>query len=82
MVKGLRLETSGHTLTITIDSGEGNLFSPEMMDALSTGSRRPAAVGRCGSFDYEPRVTCSAWAGRRAARRRTSSGAQLVGSSR
>lgn len=37
MVEGLRLETSGHTLTITIDSGEGNLFSFEMMDALVDG---------------------------------------------
>jgi methylglutaconyl-CoA hydratase len=34
MADGLRLDTSGHTLTATIDSGEGNLFSREMMDAL------------------------------------------------
>jgi enoyl-CoA hydratase/carnithine racemase len=34
MVEGLRLDTSGHTLTATIDAGEGNLFSAEMMDAL------------------------------------------------
>lgn len=34
MVDGLRLDTSGHTLTATIDAGEGNLFSREMMDSL------------------------------------------------
>jgi enoyl-CoA hydratase/carnithine racemase len=34
MVDGLGLETSGHTLTATIDAGEGNLFTREMMDAL------------------------------------------------
>jgi methylglutaconyl-CoA hydratase len=34
MVDGLRLDTSGHTLTGTIDAGEGNLFTREMMDAL------------------------------------------------
>jgi methylglutaconyl-CoA hydratase len=33
-VEGLRLEASGPTLTATIASGEGNLFSREMMDAL------------------------------------------------
>lgn len=33
-VEGLRLDTTGPTLTVTIDSGEGNLFSREMMDAL------------------------------------------------
>jgi methylglutaconyl-CoA hydratase len=33
-VGGLRLETAGPTLTATIDAGEGNLFSREMMDAL------------------------------------------------
>jgi methylglutaconyl-CoA hydratase len=32
--EGLRLEPSASTLTVTIDSGEGNLFSGEMMDAL------------------------------------------------
>jgi methylglutaconyl-CoA hydratase len=37
MVDGLRLDTSGHTLTITVDSGEGNLFSREMMDAVVDG---------------------------------------------
>jgi methylglutaconyl-CoA hydratase len=37
MADGLRLETSGHTLTTTIDAGEGNLFSREMMDALVDG---------------------------------------------
>jgi methylglutaconyl-CoA hydratase len=31
---GLRLETTGSTLTATIDAGEGNLFTREMMDAL------------------------------------------------
>jgi methylglutaconyl-CoA hydratase len=31
---GLRLETSGSIFTATIDAGEGNLFSREMMDAL------------------------------------------------
>ena len=31
---GLRIETTGSTLTATIDAGEGNLFSREMMDAL------------------------------------------------
>jgi len=39
MVEGLRLQTLGHTLTITIDSGEGNLFSHEMMDAFVDGVR-------------------------------------------
>jgi methylglutaconyl-CoA hydratase len=34
MADGLRLDTSGHTLTATIDAGEGNLFTLEMMDAL------------------------------------------------
>jgi methylglutaconyl-CoA hydratase len=34
MADGLRLDTSGHTLTATIDAGEGNLFTREMMDAL------------------------------------------------
>lgn len=34
MVDGLRLESSGHTLTATFDSGEGNLFSRQMMDGL------------------------------------------------
>jgi methylglutaconyl-CoA hydratase len=34
MTDGLRLDTSGHTLTATIDAGEGNLFTREMMDAL------------------------------------------------
>jgi methylglutaconyl-CoA hydratase len=34
MADGLRLETSGHTLTATTDAGEGNLFTREMMDAL------------------------------------------------
>jgi methylglutaconyl-CoA hydratase len=34
MADGLRLGTSGHTLTATIDAGEGNLFTREMMDAL------------------------------------------------
>jgi enoyl-CoA hydratase/carnithine racemase len=34
MTEGLRLETAGPTLTATIDAGEGNLFSREMMDAL------------------------------------------------
>jgi methylglutaconyl-CoA hydratase len=33
-VDGLRLETAGPTLTATIDAGEGNLFSREMMDSL------------------------------------------------
>ena len=33
-VEGLRIETSGPTLTVTISSGDGNLFSGEMMDAL------------------------------------------------
>ena len=33
-VDGIRLETVGSTLTATIDAGEGNLFSREMMDAL------------------------------------------------
>lgn len=33
-VEGLRLEPSASTLMVTIDSGEGNLFSAEMMDAL------------------------------------------------
>lgn len=33
-VDGLRLETAGSILTATIDAGEGNLFSREMMDAL------------------------------------------------
>lgn len=33
-VAGLRVETAGPTLTATIDAGEGNLFSREMMDAL------------------------------------------------
>lgn len=37
MAQGLGLETSGHTLTITIDSGEGNVFSAAMMDALVDG---------------------------------------------
>ncbi len=37
MVDGLRLDTSGHTLTVTFDSGEGNLFSREMMDSLVEG---------------------------------------------
>ena len=41
-VEGLRLETSGPTLMITIDAGEGNLFSPEMMDALV------GAIGEAG----------------------------------
>jgi methylglutaconyl-CoA hydratase len=31
---GLRLENSGSIFTATIDAGEGNLFSREMMDAL------------------------------------------------
>jgi methylglutaconyl-CoA hydratase len=34
MTEGLRVEVTGPTLTVTIDSGEGNLFSREMMDAL------------------------------------------------
>jgi len=34
MADGLRLETTGPTLTATIDAGEGNLFSREMMDGL------------------------------------------------
>jgi methylglutaconyl-CoA hydratase len=34
MADGLRLETSDHSLTATIDAGEGNLFTREMMDAL------------------------------------------------
>ncbi len=34
MADGLRLDTWGHTLTATIDAGEGNLFTREMMDAL------------------------------------------------
>jgi methylglutaconyl-CoA hydratase len=33
-VDGLRLETTGSTLSATIAAGEGNLFSREMMDAL------------------------------------------------
>jgi methylglutaconyl-CoA hydratase len=33
-VEGLRLEARGPTLSATIDAGEGNLFSREMMDAL------------------------------------------------
>lgn len=41
-VDGLRLETSGPTLSATIDAGEGNLFSREMMDALVD------AVGEAG----------------------------------
>jgi methylglutaconyl-CoA hydratase len=34
MADGLRLDTSGYTLTATIDAGEGNLFTREMMDSL------------------------------------------------
>jgi methylglutaconyl-CoA hydratase len=34
MVDGLRLDTAGGTLAVTIDAGEGNLFTREMMDAL------------------------------------------------
>jgi methylglutaconyl-CoA hydratase len=34
-VDGLRLDTAGSTLTATIDAGAGNLFSGEMMDALT-----------------------------------------------
>jgi enoyl-CoA hydratase/carnithine racemase len=34
MVDGLRIDRDGGTLTLTFDSGEGNLFSREMMDAL------------------------------------------------
>jgi methylglutaconyl-CoA hydratase len=34
MVDGLRIDRNGGTLTLTFDSGEGNLFSREMMDAL------------------------------------------------
>lgn len=34
MAEGLRLDTTGPTLTATIDSGEGNLFTREMMDDL------------------------------------------------
>jgi methylglutaconyl-CoA hydratase len=34
MTEGLRIEAMGPTLTVTIDSGEGNVFSKEMMDAL------------------------------------------------
>jgi enoyl-CoA hydratase/carnithine racemase len=34
MADGLRLDTSGPTLTATIDAGEGNLFTREMMDDL------------------------------------------------
>jgi methylglutaconyl-CoA hydratase len=34
MADGLRLETARHTLTATIDAGEGNLFTREMMDDL------------------------------------------------
>jgi enoyl-CoA hydratase/carnithine racemase len=34
MADGLRLDTAGHTLTVTIDAGEGNLFTREMMDTL------------------------------------------------
>jgi methylglutaconyl-CoA hydratase len=34
MTEGLRIETMGPTLSVTIDAGEGNLFSREMMDAL------------------------------------------------
>lgn len=34
MADGLRLDTSGHTLTATIDAGAGNLFTREMMDSL------------------------------------------------
>jgi methylglutaconyl-CoA hydratase len=37
MGDGLRLETTGPTLVATIDAGEGNLFSREMMDALIEG---------------------------------------------
>jgi enoyl-CoA hydratase/carnithine racemase len=36
-VDGLGLETTGATLTATVDAGEGNLFSQEMMDALVDG---------------------------------------------
>ena len=39
MVDGLSLETSGPTLTATIDAGEGNLFTREMMDAFVDGVR-------------------------------------------
>jgi methylglutaconyl-CoA hydratase len=34
MADGLRLETGGTTLVATIDAGEGNLFTREMMDEL------------------------------------------------
>ena len=34
MVDGLRIDHEGATLAITFDSGEGNLFTREMMDAL------------------------------------------------
>jgi methylglutaconyl-CoA hydratase len=34
MAEGLRLDLDGPTLTATIDAGEGNLFSREMMDAF------------------------------------------------
>lgn len=34
MTEGLRLDTSGPTLTATIDAGEGNLFTRQMMDDL------------------------------------------------
>ena len=37
MGDGLRLDITGPTLTATIDAGEGNLFSREMMDALIEG---------------------------------------------
>lgn len=33
-VDGITMETTNSTLTATIDAGEGNLFSREMMDAL------------------------------------------------
>lgn len=34
-MEGLKLIQEGHTLTATIDAGEGNLFTREMMDALT-----------------------------------------------
>ncbi len=37
MADGLRLETAGTTLVATIDAGEGNLFTREMMDELVDG---------------------------------------------